>query len=780
VWGLAVEERRLWGAKKVFWGRKFRPICGLLALCFALSAVIVFPVLVEAQQNGGVIDEIRIEGTQRIEPETVRSYMRINPGDPFDPIRLDKSLKNIFSTGLFADVTLRREGDALIVSVVENPIINRIAFEGNDRLDNDALQAEVTLRPRIVFTRTKAQSDALRLLEIYRRSGRYAATVEPKVIQLPQNRVDLVFEINEGPLTKISAINFIGNRVFSDSTLRGEITTSESAFWRILSSTDTYDPDRLSFDRELLRRFYLREGYANFLVSSVVAELNPDREGFIVTFTVEEGERHKFGKIEVTTTLRDLDPETLQQYILVEEGDWYDAEAIEDTVSNLNEAVGNLGYAFVDIRPRADRDQEARIIGINFEINEGPKVFVERIDIQGNVRTLDKVIRREFRLVEGDAFNSARLRRSRQRIQNLGFFQSVDVESNPGSSPDKTIITAEVEEQSTGDLSFGAGFSTEAGPLGNVSLRERNLLGRGQDLRLSFTISGVDSQVDLSFTEPYFLERNLAAGFDVFRTTSNQRRRAFDLERLGGSLRTGFSYNENLRHVIRYTLEQNEISDVDVDASLLIKEDEGSFLDSGISHELTYDTRDNRFDPREGLVLRLKNNITGLGGDVRFLKSSVGGAYFYSVAEDLTLSADVEVGNIIGLGQDTRISDRHFIGGNTCRGFQFAGVGPRDGPTGDALGAKQYYAGTLQLTFPLGLPEEFDIRGRLFTDVCSAWGLDRTNTNVLDENTPRASIGTGFSWQSPFGPITIDLGYAVLSEDFDKTELFSFSFGTQF
>lgn len=745
-----------------------------------LGAAGAVPASAQSDQSGGVINEIHIEGTQRIEPETVRSYMGINPGDPFDPIRLDKALKNIHSTGLFADVTLRREGDVLIVSVVENPIINRIAFEGNDRLDDEALRSEITLRPRIVFTKTKAQNDAQRLFEIYRRSGRYAATVEPKVIELPQNRVDLVFEINEGPLTNINAINFIGNRVFSDSSLRDEITTRESAFWRFLSTTDTYDPDRLSFDRELLRRFYLREGYADFRVTSVVAELTPDREGFIVTFTLEEGERYTFGAIDVTTTLRDLNPETLQQHILVEEGDWYDAQAIEDTVSNLSEAVGNLGYAFVDIRPRADLDPEARLIGINFEINEGPKVYVERIDIQGNVRTLDKVIRREFRLVEGDAFNSARLRRSRQRIQNLGFFRSVDVESNPGSSADKTIVTVDVEEQSTGSLSFGAGFSTDSGPLANISLSERNLLGRGQDLRLSFTISGADSQVDLSFTEPYFLGRNVAAGFDLFRTTSSLDTQAFDIERIGGSLRAGFSYNENLRQNVRYTLEEKTISEVDADASLLIQGDEGTFLASAISQKLTYDTRDSRLDPREGGIVRLSNSLSGLGGDVRFLKSSLGGAYYYSFLENWTASVDAEVGNIVGITQDTRISDRYFVGGTSCRGFEVAGIGPRDEPTADALGAKQFYTGTLELGFPLGLPEEYDIRGRVFTDVCSAWGLDQSNANVLDEKSPRVSVGFGFSWNSFLGPITIDLGFALVKESFDQTQAFSFSFGTQF
>jgi outer membrane protein assembly factor BamA/outer membrane protein assembly factor BamE (lipoprotein component of BamABCDE complex) len=451
-------------------------------------------VTAESLMSGGIIKEIRVKGMQRIEPETVRAYMRVNPGDTFDPLRLDKSLKNLFSTGLFADVTLWREGDALVVTVVENPIINRVAYEGNEHLDDENLAREVVLRPRVVFTRTKAMSDTQRLLEIYRRSGRNAAIVQPKVIQLPQNRIDLVFEIDEGPLIATRKIGFIGNRAFSDGRLREEI-----------SSTDTYDPDRLTFDRELLRRFYLKEGYADFRVLSVVAELLPDREGFIVTFTVEEGERQKFGNINIAATLPRLEPESLRQYVVAKEGEWYNAVEIEDTIDNLTEVVGNMGYAFVDIRPRAERDRENRLIHVTFEIQEGPKVFVERIDIQGNERTLDRVVRREFRLVEGDAFNAAKLRRSRQRIRNLGFFRTADVETQQGSAPDKTLIAVAVEEQSTGELSFRAGVSSVEGPIVYVSFRERNLLGRGQDVWLSIKLTGRGQQLDLSFFEPYFL-----------------------------------------------------------------------------------------------------------------------------------------------------------------------------------------------------------------------------------------------------------------------------------
>ena len=764
---------------------KFGPKTSLV-LVFLLGGLIVATmartVLAQSILAGGTISEIRVEGSQRIEPETVRSYMQVNPGDPFDAVRLDRSLKNIFATGLFADVTLRREGDVLVVLVVENPIINRIAFEGNQRIDDEDLAAEVELRPRVVFTRTKVQNDAQRILELYRRSGRFAATVEPKVIQLEQNRVDLAFEIEEGPLTTIQSINFIGNRAFSDGSLRDEITTEEESFWNFLSSTDTYDPDRLTFDRELLRRFYLSEGYADFRVDSVVAELTDNRESFIVTFTIEEGERYKFGLVDIITSLPNLDPEVLRSEITTFEGDWYDAGEVEETIEVLSEEVGNLGYAFVDVKPRINRDRENLIIDITYDIQEGPRVFVERIDIEGNTRTQDRVIRREFRLVEGDAFNSSRLRRSRTRIQNLGFFKNVDVTNEPGSAPDRTVVNVTVEEQSTGDLTFGAGFSSQAGPIGNIGIRERNLLGKGQDLRIAFTLAGSATELDLSFTEPYFLDRNVAAGFDLFRITNDQSESSFESERLGGSLRAGYDLTENLRQVLRYGFESRKIKDVDSDASELVMAEKGTTLRSTLSSELIYDTRDSRFDPREGYVVRLQNEVAGLGGDVFFTKNRLGGAYYHTVEDDWTIGLRAEVGNITGLGEDTRVSDRFFLGGSNPRGFEFAGIGPRDADTDDSLGGKNFYTATAELSFPLGLPEEFDIRGRLFTDVSAVWDFDDLgrDVDVDDSSDPRVTVGAGFSWNSPFGPLVVDFGFAVIKEDFDETELLSFSFGTQF
>jgi outer membrane protein insertion porin family len=734
-----------------------------------------------AQTGGTVVQQIRIDGTQRIDPETVQSYMLIKPGDVADADRLDRSLKALFATGLFADVVLRQEGGILIVRVVENPIINRIAFEGNRRVQEDQLLTEVQLRPRVVYTRTKVQNDVKRILDLYRRSGRFAATVEPKVIQLPQNRVDLVFEISEGQVTGVQRINFVGNQRFSDGRLREVVQTKESRWWRILSTDDTYDPDRLSFDRELLRKFYLANGYADFRVVSAVAELTPDREGFYITFTIEEGDRYKFRTIDVISRLRDLNVEELRRRLTTTAGDWYDADKVEQSINALTDTVGSLGYAFVDIRPRINRDRDAKAVDVTYEIQEGPRVYVDRINITGNVRTLDKVIRREMRLAEGDAFNTAKLRRSRQRIRNLGFFERVEVNNVPGDAPDRTVVNVEVQERSTGEISFGVGFSTADGALADVSLRERNLLGRGQDLKLGFTISQRRQEVDLSFTEPYFLDKNLSAGFDVFHITRDfQRESRFDQKNVGFTLRTGYQITEPLRQTLRYTLRDDTIENVSPDASRLIREQQGSTLSSIVGQELLYDQRDDRFDPTEGYYLRAINDFAGLGGDVTFLRNRFGAGYYHPVADEWVASLTGEIGYIMDFGETIRIQNRFFIGGETLRGFASAGIGPRDITTGDALGGREYYIGTAQLTFPSGLPKELGIRANVFSDFGMLRDPDTTGPEVVDVDSIRVSLGVGAIWRSPFGPIRVSLATPVRKEEFDKTELFRFSFGSRF
>lgn len=734
-------------------------------------------------RSGVVVEEIRVVGTQRIDPSTVNAYMQIKPGDAYDPAKVDDSLKNLFNTGLFADVTLRREGDAVVVQVVENPIINRIAFEGNRKIDDEGLLSEVSLRPRVVYTRTKVQSDVRRLLDIYRRSGRFAATVDPKVIQLPENRVDLVFEIEEGGKTGIRAINFIGNKEFSDGDLRETIQTTETAFYNFLSSNDTYDPDRLSFDRELLRRLYLSEGYADFRVVSAIAELTEDRDDFIVTFTLDEGPEYSFGMLDVASELRGVDGTELQDLIAADTGDTYDANEVEETVQSITDSLGERGFAFVDVRPRVDRDREDLTIDVTYEVREGPRVFVERIDISGNVRTLDEVIRREFTIVEGDAFNTAKLRRTRQRLQDLGFFSRVDINNTPGNANDRTIVSVNVEEQSTGELSVGAGFSSNAGLLTDIALRERNLLGRGQDLRVSTTLATKQQQIDLSFTEPYFLDRDVAAGFDLFlRKTDFTDRSSFEESEAGFGVRVGYQMAQRIRHTARYRFTRDSIDDIQNDASDVVKAQSGTFTTSSIENDFFFDALDSRFNPTDGYSLNYSIDVAGFGGSEKFVRNEVGAGYFTPLfGTSIIGSLQGESGNIISLEDDqVRLSERFFLGGSRLRGFKVGGVGPRDLRKGDSLGSSNYYRGSAELAFPLGLPDEFDIRGAVFSDVGSAWGIDDPFPDIADDASLRGSVGIGLGWGSPVGPVRINLSRAILKEEYDKTEFFSFSFGTRF
>jgi len=732
--------------------------------------------------SGGTIRDIRVEGVQRIEPTTVRSYLAVQPGDSFDPDRIDQSLKALFNTGLFADVVLKREGDTLVVAVVENPIINRIAFEGNRRIEKENLEKEIQLRPRVVYTRTRVQNDVQRIQEIYRRQGRFAATVEPKIIQLDQNRVDLVFEINEGVRTGVRSITFVGNEKFSDGSLREAIQTKETAWWRFLTSDDNYDPDRLNFDRDLLRRFYLKEGYADFRVVSAVAELTPDREDFVITFTVDEGERYKFGKIDINTTLKALDPEQVRGVLTTREGAWYNAQEVENTINKLTTAVGDLQYAFVDVRPRINRNRENQSIDITYEIVEGPRVFVERIEVNGNVRTLDKVVRRELLVAEGDPFSATKLRRSEQRIKDLGYFERVNVTTAEGSAPDRSVVNVEVTEQSTGEISIGAGYSTSDGPLADFSIRERNLLGRGQDLRFGATVSGRRQEYDISFTEPYFLDRDLSAGVDLFRITRDyQDESSFDEKNTGFALRLGYPLAENLRQRLYYQLQNTRIDQVPTTASKYIQEQKGGRVTSLIGQELLYDRRNSRLTPTDGYYVRLVNDFAGLGGNARFLRNRLGAGYYLPLMdESWVLSTTGELGYIVGLGKDISLSDRFFIGGDTLRGFSTAGVGPRDLSTGDALGGTRYARASVEMSFPVGLPEEFGLKGHAFTDVGTLGKVDIDDPAVADKESIRVSVGTGVSWRSPFGPIRLDFAVPLRKETYDKKEIFRFSFGTRF
>lgn len=760
----------------------------LVSMCFVLIAGQI-PTLSVAQTavvsaqlaQSSAVRQILIEGAQRIDPDTVKSYILIREGDNFDAGRLDKSLKSLFSTGLFADVSVDRRGDILVVKVVENPVINRIAFEGNDKIENDTLETEVTLRPRVIYTRTKVQNDVKRILTLYRRSGRFAASVEPKIIQLPQNRIDLIYEVSEGSLTEVESIRFVGNKTFSDLKLREVIRTKETDWWRFLSNDDTYDPDRITLDRELLRRFYLMDGFADFRVTSALAELTTDRKDFFVTFTVDEGTRYQFNKLEINARLRDLKKEDLVDVIEIEAGEWYDISAVDQIVDNLTNRVGELGYAFVDVRPRVNRDREKKTIDVTFEVVEGPRAFVERIDISGNIRTLDKVIRREFQIIEGDAFNSSKLRRSKQRLESLGFFSKVNMEQTPGSVPDKAVIKVEVEEKSTGSISIGAGFSSSVGPIGDFGITESNFLGRGQNLALNLQIAATRSEIDLAFTEPYFLDREIRAGFDVFHVKQDlQDTSSFDLKRSGFKLRAGYPITEELRQDWRYGLSKSTIGSVDSTASTLVQDVTGTKYKSEVSHSIGYDKRDNTQSPTEGYFLNLDTAIAGLGGTVKYARNVLRGANYYEFKDQWVLTVGGRFSHIVGIGQDVNILDRFHLGGDNLRGFANRGAGPRDTTTDDSLGGEWLYNGSAELTFPFGLPAELGIGGRVFTDFGAAGKLSPKNSTTVDDGNLRLSTGIGMTWVSPFGPLGLDIGIPLLKEDNDEIENFRINFGTRF
>ncbi len=760
----------------------------LLALCFTGTAG-YNPAQAQGQSPTDKIDQILVSGNERVEPATILSYLTVRSGDPFSPLLIDASLKALFSTDLFSDIVMERDGNNLIIRLTENPVINRVAFEGNRRLDREDLLEEVQLRPRMVYTRSRVREDVQRIIELYRRSGRFAAVVEPKIILLEQNRVELIFEMTEGPKSRISRINFLGNKVFSDRELRGELATKESRWWKIFGSNDTYDPDRMAFDRELLRQYYLSKGYADFRVISAVAELTPDQRDFFVSITVHEGERYRFGKLDVDSDVRDLSPELFRNFIRAKEGSIYNAKRIEDTVDLMTEAGGLLGYAFLDVSPQIRRVRDQRILEVTFKIEEARRTYIERIEIHGNIRTLDRVIRREFRLAEGDAYSSARVKRSETRLNALGFFRNVEIEQQRGSQPDRVIIDVTVEETATGELTLGAAFSSFESFLIDFSIRERNLLGKGQELRLGAAFSSRRKQIDLGFTEPYFLNRELAAGIDLFRTELDSfTESTFRTTSTGGALRTGFRLDETVQLGLRYTLRRDDV-DTTIFSSRFIFP--GVTTTSAIGYSLFFDTVDNFLRPSRGSSFRLSQDFAGLGGSVRYLRSSLEYDYYKPITGRWIFHLGADMGYIKGIGQNVRINNRFFLGNPRMRGFDVAGIGPVDLATGSFLGGNAFYAASAGVAIPLGAAaEEMGIQITAFIDVGALAKLDLEETDfqgfpidnslVISNGSPRIAVGIGIIWQSPFGPFRIDLAKAIRKEPTDKTQFLQFNIGTTF
>ena len=755
-----------------------------------------------AVASGDEIRSVRVEGNERIETGTIQSYLLVQPGDRFNQDQVDRSLKSLYATGLFQDVSLRRDGPVLVVRVVENPLVNRIAFEGNKKLTDEQLRPEVSLKSRSVFTPAQAQADRQRILDAYAKRARFDARVEPKIIRLDQNRVDVVFEISEGDPTLVSRIAFVGNKEFSEGKLGEVVNSREQAWWRFLSTSDQYDPERMNFDKELLRRFYLKNGYIDFEVTDAKAELSPDRKSFFLTYTLREGDRFRIRKVAVNSQLRKITGEELLPTVNISEGDWYDGDAVSRNVDRLSDEVQRMGNVFVDVKPRIVRDDAKHTLDLTFEVTEGPRVYVERIDIQGNVRTQDKVIRREMRIAEGDALNASLIKKSRTRLNDLQYFAAVDMQPQPGSSPDKTVVNVNVQEKATGELSFGGGYSTDAGALVNVGLRERNLLGTGVNAGINGVLAQKRSSIDAYVSDPYFLDRNLVAGADVFYITTNHiSSTVYDEKRVGFTLSAGYQFNEHLSQGWTYSLISRDVTNIEQGASFYILNQAGYSILSQIGQVLTLDYRDSRINPRDGFVVRGGTDFAGVGGDSQFIRTKLDGSYYIPLERffrdpDWVISLSGGIGYFFNLGQQERIIDRFFLGGENLRGFQPGGAGPHDINTGDALGGRFIWNQSTELRFPLPVPSDLGITGRTFVDVgansqasfesgvCTNAYPGTANPNacppIYQSALPRLGAGAGISWQTPMGLINIDLTPFVVKQRYDQTQVFRFGFGTRF
>jgi len=746
------------------------------------------PAAFAAPPSTQIVQHVLVRGTQRIEPATVVSYISIREGDIYNPQTVDVALKTLYQTGLFADVKMHFDGSTLTISIVENPIINQIDFEGESKVSQKDLEKEIQLKPRTVFTRAKVQADVQRIIELYRRNGKFAASVDPQIIQRPQNRVDLIFSITEGPSTGVARINFIGNKVFDDSLLKSQIATEESDWYKFLSSNDNYDPDRLTFDREMLRRYYVSHGYADFRVVSAVAELTADRRAFYITFTLDEGAKYKFGKVEIESSIRELPAAALRPSVKIQSGDMYNADLVQKAIDSLTNAAGTKGYAFAEVHPRIARNRDSKTIDLILKIDQGPRVYIEKINIVGNQRTLDKVIRREFRLVEGDAFNRVLVDRSRTRIRGLGFFKDVTIKQSPGSQPDRTNLTVSVTEQSTGSLSLGAGYSSTSSFVGEFSYTEQNLFGRGQYLRASIQLSSISKQFQLSFTEPYFLDRPLAAGFDLYKIVTDYQQADYEGDTTAAGVRFGFPTSEFGSVGLRYTYKIDKITPF-AGAPLEVQLAAGETKTSVIGYSFVYNTLDDPIKPTNGLIMSISQEFAGLGGSLKYVRNQATFGMYHPILWDQFIgSFNIQAGYITGYdGQQIPIQERFFKGGDTFRGFAQAGVGPRDivvsGNNG-AVGGNVFIIGSGQLKLPSFLPESYGVETALFTDVGTVGHLDAaiptcTLASCIKDNLAlRASAGLAVAWKSPFGPITIDFGIPFLKTSYDRTQLIYFSAGT--
>lgn len=822
-------------------GLSVRLLRGLALTCLVLGGILVgggaATIATSRSAVAQTVSSIVVEGNRRVEAQTIRSYFRAGADGRLSPVEIDEGLKALYATGLFSDVRIRRAGGRLVVSVVENPVINQVVFEGNRKAKDTQLQAEIQSRPRGTLSKPAVQSDVQRIIEIYRRSGRFDVTVVPEIIRLPNNRVNLVFKISEGQKTGVKEIRFVGAKAFSSYRLRQVIKTSESNWLSFLQTTDIYDPDRVEADRDLLRRFYLKYGYADVRIVSASGIYDPKEKGFIVTFTIDEGPKYRIGTVDVVSNVYAIQPSLLRGELKLGPGDTYNADLVQKSVEAMTIEAAKRGYAFATVRPRGDRNFQKRLINLVFVVDEGRRAYIERINVRGNTHTRDYVVRREFDIGEGDPYNRALIDRAERRLKNLDFFKSVKITTEPGSAPDRVVVNVDVVEKPTGQFSVSGGYSTADGVIGEVSVAERNLGGRGQFGKASVTYGQNVRGFGLSFVEPYLLGYRMAGGIDLYaRQKLANSYISYDTKSYGTNLRLGFQLTENLSLQPQYSIYRQEVSfDTNPryndcinsasapvnggtgvtrsdscysngEASLAVRKElaQGPVLVSLAGYTLAYNTLDNNKSPTSGLFAQIKQDVAGLGGDVNFFRSTTEVRKYYEVLPDVVGVFKVQGGNIAAWGgKDLRMLDHFFMGPNLVRGFAPAGIGPRDltpGSTNDALGGSLYWGASVEFQTPLYfLPKEIGMKFATFVDAGSLWGYkgptswSQTGETLqvgLDSISDiRSSVGAGIIWDSPLGPLRFDIAYPLSkacgtasdgSEVCDKEQIFRFSGGTSF
>ena len=799
-----------------------RLVRGLALSCLVLSGIVVGTGIATVASSRPVMAQaassVVVEGNRRVESDTVKSYFRPGPGGRLGPQEIDEGLKALYGTGLFSDVKISHSGSRLVVTVVENPVLNRVAFEGNKKAKDEQLKAEVQSKPRGTLSKPTVQADVQRIIEIYHRSGRFDVSVVPKIITLPNNRVDLVFEIKEGEKTGVKEIIFKGAHAFSHGRLKDVIKTTVSNWLSFLQSTDIYDPDRVEADRDLLRRFYLQHGYADVRIVSALGEYDPAKKGFVVTFNIDEGAQYHVGKIDVISNVKTIDPATLRNNVKLSSGSIYNADLVEKSVEAMTVEAAKRGYAFASVRPRGDRDFQRKLINLDFVVEEGARAYIERINIHGNIRTRDYVIRREFDIGEGDAYNRALIDRAERRLKNLNYFKTVKITNEPGSAPDRVVINVNVEEQSTGEFSVGGGYSTSDGFIAEASIADRNLMGRGQYAKASVSYGQKSNGGELSFVEPYLLGYRMSGGASIFaKNTLASSYVSYGSKTYGANLNLGFALTEELSLQPHYSVYRQEISLDSLyncypavsgtcqPASLAIRKElaAGPVVVSLVGYSMAYNTLDNNRSPTSGLYAQLKQDFAGVGGDVNFIRSSLETRNYYEVIPDVVGVLKLQGGNVSGWGgKDLRMLDHFQMGPNLVRGFAPGGIGPRDltsGSTNDALGGTMYWGASLEFQTPLYfLPKEIGIKLATFADAGSLWNYEgptdyqgqTLDVGLNGAGKVRSSVGMGLIWDSPLGPLRFDLAYPLKKycetpaagggEVCDKTQIFRFSGGTKF